>query len=216
MLKIYPLATPKNYYCHIGKLKATADLRYFDIPPEEVVPALGEASRMIGVKLTYGRFRGKSLASLGALKRTEPLCDSTVVQYHGYLSGRDNNKLFYWFFESRDASRESPTLIYFQGGPGASSLFSAVSGNGGPCVVNDDGESTSMNEFSWNTKANVMYLEQPAGVGFSKGTPPTNSVKAADSTYLALIEFFRSRPKYNTRVFLAGQSFAGMIIRAQA
>ncbi|KAF4750780.1 hypothetical protein FOZ63_000449, partial [Perkinsus olseni] len=100
------------------------------------------------------------------------ICDNTVVQYHGYLPGQGDTRLFYWFFESRHNPRDSPTVIYFQGGPGGSSLFSAVSGNGGPCIVDDIGNNTSINKYSWNTHANVMYFDQPAGVGFSRGPIP--------------------------------------------
>ncbi|KAF4730678.1 hypothetical protein FOZ63_028934, partial [Perkinsus olseni] len=121
-------------------------------------------------------------------------------------------RLFYWFFESRNKPSESSTVVYFQGGPGGSSIYVALSGNGGPCVVDDTGNSTSINEYSWNTHANVLYLDQPAGVGFSRGRIPTTSVEAAESTLLALNHFFRSQPKYNTRVFLAGLSYAGHYI----
>lgn len=33
--------------------------------------------------------------------------------------------------------------------------------------VNDDGETLYENTFSWNKIANVLYLESPAGVGYS-------------------------------------------------
>ncbi|KAF4704929.1 hypothetical protein FOZ63_028056 [Perkinsus olseni] len=52
----------------------------------------------------------------------------------------------------------------------------------------------------------------PKGVGFSRGSIPKSSVEAAESTYIALHKFFRVRPEYNTRVFLAGQSYAGHYI----
>ncbi|KAF4724086.1 hypothetical protein FOZ63_021303, partial [Perkinsus olseni] len=158
-----------------------------------------------------GRFR-KSLNKLARALRlggSKVICDATVVQHHGYLPGRGDNELFYWFFESRTNPRGSPTVVYFEGGPGGSSLYSAIPGNGGPCIVDDSGTSTLRNEYSWNTHANVMYLDQPAGVGFSRGTSPNNSIAAAESTYLALTKFFAVRPEYNTRVFLAGQSYAG-------
>ncbi|KAF4741278.1 hypothetical protein FOZ62_000198, partial [Perkinsus olseni] len=104
------------------------------------------------------------------------ICDETVTQLHGYLPGQGDTRLFFWFFESRNDPRSSPTVIYFHGGPGGSSLYAAVSGNGGPCIVDDDGKSTSINKFP------------------------------------ALSHFFASRPQYNTRVFLAGQSYAGRYI----
>ena len=42
----------------------------------------------------------------------------------------------------------------------------------GPCVI-DDGETyIHKNDWPWNLQANVVYLESPAGVGYSiAGTP---------------------------------------------
>lgn len=36
-----------------------------------------------------------------------------------------------------------------------------------PFQVNDDGATLYENTFSWNKIANVLYVESPAGVGYS-------------------------------------------------
>lgn len=37
----------------------------------------------------------------------------------------------------------------------------------GPCFVGSDSNSTYLNPWSWNNEVNMLYLDQPAQVGFS-------------------------------------------------
>jgi carboxypeptidase C (cathepsin A) len=37
----------------------------------------------------------------------------------------------------------------------------------GPCNVQPDGNSTKVNPYAWNEKANMIFIDQPVGVGFS-------------------------------------------------
>lgn len=53
-----------------------------------------------------------------------------------------------------------------------SAAFIAMTTVTGPCKVNEDGESTIPNPHSWNLRATVMWVDQPAGVGFSYGKAP--------------------------------------------
>ena len=39
----------------------------------------------------------------------------------------------------------------------------------GPCTVDESGESTSVNPHSWTESAHVLWLDQPADVGYSYG-----------------------------------------------
>ena len=73
---------------------------------------------------------------------------------------------FFWFFEARKSPKTAPLAIWLNGGPGASSLMGLLEENG-PCLVNGDSRTTRLNEWSWNNEVNMLYLDQPAQVGFS-------------------------------------------------
>lgn len=66
--------------------------------------------------------------------------------------------------EAREDPENAPTSIYIGGGPGTSSF----DGNSDfPCFFNADGNSTTINEFSYNNRVNMLYIDQPAQTGFS-------------------------------------------------
>jgi carboxypeptidase C (cathepsin A) len=74
--------------------------------------------------------------------------------------------LHYVFIESLDKPTTDPVLIWFNGGPGCSSLHGLFQEHG-PFII-DDGETIiKPNPFPWNQRANLLYIESPAGVGFS-------------------------------------------------
>ena len=108
------------------------------------------------------------------------ICETTpgVKSYAGYvhlppgtlsdIGGYNNYSIntFFWFFESRKDPANAPLSMWFNGGPGASSLLGALQENG-PCMINDDSNSTSLNPWSWNNEVNMLYIDQPNQVGFS-------------------------------------------------
>ena len=101
--------------------------------------------------------------SHGKLKSepVEALCDTTVKSESGYYSvssGQDKN-YFYWFFESRATPSTDPLIIWLTGGPGCSSQLALLSENG-PCKPTADGLDTVNNPYSWNTNANIMWIDQ--------------------------------------------------------
>lgn len=71
-----------------------------------------------------------------------------------------------------------------------------------------------MNPHAWNQNAHILYLESPAGVGFSKGnTHTSNDTATAQDNYMALVKFFeRFESLKDNDFYLAGESYAGVYI----
>lgn len=96
----------------------------------------------------------------------------TYAAYSGYLEGRQNAQgitdvhLHYVFLESQDSPKDDPLVIWFNGGPGCSSMLGFAQEHG-PFVNNDGKNNFVPNEWSWNKRANMLYLEMPGGVGYS-------------------------------------------------
>lgn len=68
--------------------------------------------------------------------------------------------------ESQTDPATDPLLVYFIGGPGCSSMFTLLQ-ESGPYVLRDGEMTFSKNEFAWNNETNILYIDSPAGVGFS-------------------------------------------------
>lgn len=141
----------------------------------------------------------------------------TFRQYSGYLKADRGNKKFlhYWFVEASDDPTNKPVLLWLNGGPGCSSmegLFSEL----GPFKLNSNATDVKLRKYSWNKLANVIFLESPAGVGFSYSTKRFNSEtddSAAQENYLALKDFYEKYPQYKSNpLYLSGESYAGVYL----
>jgi serine carboxypeptidase-like clade 2 len=133
----------------------------------------------------------------------------TVDQAHG-------RRLFYWLVESSSPTPDKdPLVFWYQGGPGCSGLGGLFMENG-PFVPDEKG-GIRESPFSWNRLANVVYLEQPAGVGFSYSDTPsdynTDDLKAAEDNFRFIEGFLKENPKFIGRdIWLTGESYAGVYI----
>lgn len=76
--------------------------------------------------------------------------------------------MHYVFFESQSDVSKDPLVLWLTGGPGCSSLLACFQENG-PFIFPPGKHTFVINENAWNRKANLLYLEAPAGVGFSEG-----------------------------------------------
>ncbi|EGB10394.1 hypothetical protein AURANDRAFT_52916, partial [Aureococcus anophagefferens] len=91
--------------------------------------------------------------------------------HSGYVDVTDDSdgsrQLFFWFVESEYNPSTAPVLLWTNGGPGCSGLGGFIS-EMGPFVPHADG-TLGRRDYAWNKLANMLFIEQPAGVGFSTG-----------------------------------------------
>ncbi|KAG0177442.1 hypothetical protein DFQ29_004812 [Apophysomyces sp. BC1021] len=145
------------------------------------------------------------------------LCDPHVKQTSGYLGVGDFKHFFFWAFESRNDPKNDPIILWLNGGPGCSSLTGLFM-ELGPCTVNLAGNTSTVNKYSWNNNATVIFLDQPANVGYSYGYADTSdSFGAGRDIYVFLQVLFKQFPAYAHLDFhIAGESYAGHYIPAVA
>jgi hypothetical protein len=122
---------------------------------------------------------GEVATTQGDSNNSQDFCDGSSKSISGYmdLKGSDYDKagedkhLFFWMFERRpqpehvhgednnDDKSAIPFVVWLTGGPGCSSTLALLTENG-PCSVNPDGTTTTVNEYSWTEAAHVLWLDQ--------------------------------------------------------
>ncbi|KAF6151054.1 hypothetical protein GIB67_042389 [Kingdonia uniflora] len=141
----------------------------------------------------------------------------TFTQYGGYVTIDETaGRAFYYYFTEAELPKGSkPLLLWLNGGPGCSSLAYGAMEELGPFRVHSDGKTLYPNPYAWNKVANVLFLESPAGVGFSYSNRTSDYDKSgdkmtADDNYLFLVNWLERFPEYKNREFyISGESFAG-------
>ena len=131
--------------------------------------------------------------------------------YAGYLTVGGGRQAFYYFAESQGIPSTDPLVVWFNGGPGCSSMEGNLA-ELGPVTLGSDG-TFQVNPYSWNKISNSLFIEAPPGVGFSKDTkPPTTYTDdlTAQLNYEALQAFLTKFPEFGGRdLYLTGESYAG-------
>ncbi|KAF2258268.1 putative carboxypeptidase S1 [Lojkania enalia] len=164
--------------------------------------------------LVYNVFEHAATGARIEYVNNSGICETTpgVKQYSGYLSVGDNMNMFFWFFEARQNPSTAPLAAWFNGGPGCSSMIGLFQENG-PCKFNVGSSNTSPvnNTHSFNNYANMIYIDQPIGVGFSYGNNPVDStVTAAPYVWKLIQAFYSNFPEYKSRDFgIFTESYGG-------
>lgn len=217
-----------NIQCVWCRCSAIPD-ECLNVEESKRVPAsIFDCDSVKGVTSDSSSYDGKYLSYVlrgGAVD--DDLCDPGSKSISGYvdISGSqydengENKHLFYWFFEKRSSAISSkeeedpsdiPIILWLTGGPGCSSTLALLFENG-PCKVSEDGMSTTINPYSWTEAAHVIWLDQPAGVGFSYGDEnDSNEEMISEDAYYFLLAFFESNPEYSQNpLTIVGESYGG-------
>jgi carboxypeptidase C (cathepsin A) len=113
-------------------------------------------------------------------------------------------------------------VLWLNGGPGCSSVAYGAAEEIGPFRVGSDGKTLHSKLYAWNKLANLLFLESPAGVGFSYSNTTsdlytTGDQRTAEDSYIFLVNWFERFPQYKHREFyIVGESYAGFSFYLQA
>lgn len=137
--------------------------------------------------------------------------------FSGYLDiAETSKKIHYLFVESANEPSTDPLVIWFNGGPGCSSMLGFMQENGPFRMDSGTGE-VHASADGWNREANVLYIEQPAGVGFSycvgtKDCTFDDDSSAADNL-TSVLEWYTKFPEFQANdLYISGESYAGIYV----
>ncbi|KAL8932335.1 MAG: hypothetical protein Q9216_006879, partial [Gyalolechia sp. 2 TL-2023] len=132
---------------------------------------------------------------------------------HIPIPGAGNNKLFFWLFQAENLNASQNLILWLNGGPGCSSMTGLTLENG-PLQFHTQTAVPKANPHSWTKLANVLYVDQPVGTGYSTGDKaPSNMADITDDFFRWLKAFYDHFPtlkKKNT--YIVGESYAGIYI----
>ena len=160
--------------------------------------------------------------------------------YSGYInagtppSGTGTMYFHYWMVESQSNPATDPVVMWYNGGPGASSLFGLLQ-EFGPILLNVDSydakydatgiPTPQVHDFAWSKSATLICIDSPPPIGFSFCTehgPSANGTSCGPWTdksvfaanHKAHVELFNNIiPELKPNpFFMMGESYAGMYV----
>ena len=138
--------------------------------------------------------------------------------FSGYVPINGTSKQLHYVatLSQRDPSVD-PVIIWFNGGPGCSSLLGWAQEHG-PYVLEDGSQEFTKNPYPWNKEASVIYLESPAGVGFSicekSEECQFNDTTTAEDNLVAVLNLMTMKfpDLQDNELYLSGESYAGIYV----
>ena len=134
---------------------------------------------------------------------------------HGLIDLDNGNDMFYILFKARHPKpviEDTPVILWITGGPGCSGLIALFMENGPTWILKNGTQ--IYNEYSWNNNADVIYIDQPIGTGFSNVSDPkyycNDEECVSKYIYTFLCKIWQKHPEYAVRPFsIIGESYGG-------
>eukprot|EP01038_Epipyxis_sp_PR26KG_P013840 gene13840-18563_t len=134
--------------------------------------------------------------------------------FSGYLTLPASTKhMHYWMVESTNDPSSDPIAFWTNGGPGCSGMLGFLTEQG-PFRPNKD-LSLSLNDYSWNKVATMVFIEAPCGVGFSYSDNEdvdyhTDDTQTASDNYDMIQAFLTRFPAFSSNeLYITSESYGG-------
>lgn len=137
-------------------------------------------------------------------------------------NGDRHGEYMFWLFHPSGLQQEETVTMWLNGGPGCTSFSAGLAYENSPvttthrpageCCGHPD-DPFGPNPYAWTNATVMLYVEQPAGTGFSTGPEPLAELDLSGDMHSFLQNFFDIfddlRPK---PFFIFGESYAGMYV----
>ena len=121
----------------------------------------------------------------------------TCLRRHVEVAPDHHGNLFFWHFQNRHIANRQRTVVWLNGGPGCSSMDGALM-EIGPYRLKDDAH-LEYNDGSWDEFANILFVDNPVGTGFSYADTDSyvhELKEMADQFVVFLEKWFQIFPEY--------------------
>jgi carboxypeptidase C (cathepsin A) len=136
--------------------------------------------------------------------------------YSGFYQVSKYKHLHYLFVESLSKPESDPVIVFYNGGPGGASIFLAFAGLS-PIRVNPKNGNFSLSQFnySWCNEANVLFIDNPAGVGYSYASRSIddfhNDYSFSKDALSFMKQFYNDYSEFlDNPLYIAGASYGGI------
>ncbi|EXJ80947.1 carboxypeptidase D [Capronia epimyces CBS 606.96] len=124
----------------------------------------------------------------------------------------DDSRGFFFVFQPRVGEPVKEITIWFNGGPGCSSLEGFFQENGR--IQWSWGQySPQINPYSWVNLTNMLWVEYPVGVGFSPGNATAIDEEEPAAEFVQFFKNFQNIFNIsNHNIYVTGESYAGRYV----